>query len=55
LKIIKTIYFDETTTALENVKNKKAKVSILVSCSILLTFFLYPAILSNVVSSLFVN
>ena len=55
LKIIKTIYFDDSVITFESVKNKTAQVSIFLSCSILLTFFLYPAILSNVVSSLFVN
>ncbi|MBD1150406.1 NADH-quinone oxidoreductase subunit NuoN [Pelagibacterales bacterium SAG-MED29] len=55
LKIIKTIYFDDSFITLEKVKNKTAKVSIFLSCSILLTFFLYPAILSNIVSSLFAN
>ena len=55
LKIIKTIYFDESFITLEKVKNKTAQVSIFLSCSILLTFFLYPAILSNIVSSLFAN
>ena len=55
LKIIKTIYFDDSFITLEKVKNKTAQVSIFLSCSILLTFFLYPAILSNIVSSLFAN
>ena len=55
LKIIKTIYFDDSFITLEKVKNKTAQLSIFLSCSILLTFFLYPAILSNIVSSLFAN
>ena len=55
LKIIKTIYFDDSFITLEKVKNKTAQVSIFLSCSILLTFFLYPSILSNIVSSLFAN
>ena len=55
LKIIKTIYFDDSFITLEKVKNKTAQVSIFLSCSILLTFFLYPAILSNIVSSLYAN
>ncbi len=53
LKIIKTIYFDDSIITLEKVKNKTAQVSIFLSCSILLTFFLYPSILNNVVNSLF--
>ena len=37
------------------VKNSFAKLSILISCAILITFFLYPAILNNVVNALFIN
>ncbi|MBD1172137.1 NADH-quinone oxidoreductase subunit NuoN [Pelagibacterales bacterium SAG-MED05] len=55
LKIIKTIYFEDSAITLEKVKNKSAQVSIFLSCSILLTFFLYPSILNNVVNSLFAN
>ena len=55
LKIIKTIYFDDSVITFESVKNKTAQVSIFLSSSILLTFFLYPSILSNLVNSLFVS
>ncbi len=55
LKIIKTIYFDESISTFEPVKNKIAQISIFLSCSILVTFFLYPSILTNVVNSLFVS
>ncbi len=55
LKIIKTIYFDDSVITFESVKNKTAQVSIFLSCSILLTFFLYPSILSNLVNSLFLS
>ena len=55
LKIIKTIYFDDSVIAFESVKNKAAQISIFLSCSILLTFFLYPSILNNLVNSLFVS
>ena len=55
LKIIKIIYFDDSTIVLDAVKNKKAQASILISCSILLTFFLYPSILNKLVVSLFIN
>ena len=54
LKIIKTIYFDDSVITFESVKNKTAQVSIFLSCGILLTFFLYPSILSNLVNSLFI-
>ena len=55
LRIIKIIYFDETIVNLEPVKNKTAQISIFVSCVILITFFLYPSILNNAVSLLFIN
>ena len=55
LKIIKIIYFDDSAITFDAVKNKKAQASILISCSILLTFFLYPSILNKLVVSLFIN
>ena len=55
LKIIKIIYFDDSVITFDAVKNKKAQASILISCSILLTFFLYPSILNKLVVSLFIN
>ncbi len=55
LKIIKTIYFDDSAISFDNTKNKFAQLSIFISCSILLTFFLYPSVLSNVVDTLFLN
>ena len=55
LKIIKIIYFDDSVITFDAVKNKKAQASILISCSILLTFFLYPSILNKLVYSLFIN
>ena len=55
LKIIKTIYFDDSAITFDVVKNKTAKASIFISCTILLTFFLYPSVLSKLVDSLFIN
>ena len=55
LKIIKTIYFDDSVISFDDTKNKFAQLSIFISCSILLTFFLYPSVLSNVVDTLFLN
>ena len=55
LKIIKTIYFDDSLITLDATKNKIAQFSIFISCSILITFFLYPSILNNLVDSLFIN
>ena len=55
LKIIKTIYFDDSIIAFEQTKNRTAQISIFASCTILITFFLYPSILNNLVNSLFLN
>ena len=37
----------------EPTKNKTAQISIFTSCTILITFFLYPSIFNNLVNSLF--
>ena len=55
LRIIKIIYFDDSAISFDPVKNSVAKLSVLISCVILVTFFLYPAILNNVVDALFIN
>ena len=55
LKIIKTIYFDDSVISFDVTKNKFAQFSIFISCSFLLTFFLYPSVLNNVVDTLFLN
>ncbi len=55
LRIIKIIYFDDSIISFDASKNKFAQLSIFISCSILLTFFLYPSALNNVVDMLFLN
>tara|TARA_B100001063_G_scaffold161781_1_gene150982 strand:+ start:602 stop:2017 length:1416 start_codon:yes stop_codon:yes gene_type:complete len=55
LKIIKIIYFDNSVITFDPTKNKFAQFSIFISCGILLTFFLYPSVLNNIVGSLFIN
>ena len=55
LKIIKIIYFDDSVITFDATKNKTAQFSIFISCSILITFLLYPSILNNLVGSLFIN
>ena len=55
LKIIKTIYFDDSAITFETVKNKTAQISIFASCAMLVTFFLYPSVLNNLVTSLFIS
>ena len=55
LKVIKTIYFEDNLVVLESVQNKVAQITVLISCTILITFFLYPSFLNNIVNSLFIN
>jgi len=54
LKIIKTIYFDENKLSFDQVKSTAISGTILISCTLLVTFFLYPSFLNNIVNSLFV-
>ncbi len=53
LRIIKIIYFDELIKPFDQIKNISITGTIFLSCIILLTFFLYPAFLNNIVSSVF--
>ena len=53
LKIIKTIYFDDSLITFDTTKNRTAQASIFASCTILITFFLYPSLLNNLVDVLF--
>ena len=55
LKIIKTIYFDDGLITFEPTKNKTAQLSVFASCTILITFFLYPSFLNNIVDKLFIG
>ena len=55
LRIIKTIYFDDSSISFDVAKNKVAQITILISCSFLITFFLYPSLLNNVVNTLLIN
>ena len=47
LKIIKTIYFDDNVITFDPARNRFAQLSILLSCGILLTFFLYPSVFNG--------
>tara|TARA_Y200000002_G_scaffold310567_1_gene267385 strand:+ start:1181 stop:2257 length:1077 start_codon:yes stop_codon:yes gene_type:complete len=55
LKVIKTIYFDDNHVVFDSVKNKVAQTTVIISCTFLITFFLYPSLLNNIVNSLFLN
>tara|TARA_Y100000816_G_scaffold288325_1_gene272688 strand:- start:466 stop:1224 length:759 start_codon:yes stop_codon:yes gene_type:complete len=54
LRIIKIIYFDEKSNTFDEVKNKLVQATIFLSCGILISFFLYPSFLNNIVNSLFI-
>ena len=53
LKIIKTIYFEENKLSFDSIRNKTVSGTIFISCTILITFFLYPSIINKIVNSLF--
>ena len=50
-----TIYFDENKLSFDTVNDKTILGTILITCILLSTFFLYPAFLNEIVNSLFVN
>ena len=55
LRIIKIIYFDEISNPFDKIKNVGITLTIFLSCSILVLFFLYPSILNNIVNVLSIN
>jgi len=55
LRIIKIIYFDEIKNPFDEIKNLGIRSTVLLSCSILILFFLYPSILNNIVETLSIN
>ena len=55
LRIIKIIYFDEFIKPLDSIKNFSITGTLFLSCILLLTFFLYPSFLSNIVNSIFIH
>ncbi len=54
LRIIKIIYFDENRQSFDEVKDVSISSTILLSCLILVLFFLYPSFLSNIINSIFI-
>ncbi len=55
LRIIKIIYFDKLIKPFDQIKNISITGTIFLSCIVLITFFLYPAFLNNIVSSVFTH
>ena len=55
LRIIKIIYFDEIKDPFDKIKNLGITSTVILSCSVLVLFFLYPSILNNIVNVLSIN
>ena len=55
LRIIKIIYFDESQQTFDEIKDIGISGTILLSCTLIVFFFLYPAVLNNIVNVLLIN
>ena len=55
LRIIKIIYFDEANKPFDQIKNLGIASTIFLSCVTLVSFFLYPSFLNNIVRTLLIN
>tara|TARA_B110000444_G_scaffold254348_1_gene286697 strand:+ start:771 stop:2183 length:1413 start_codon:yes stop_codon:yes gene_type:complete len=55
LRIIKIIYFDDASKSFDRIKNLGISSTLFISSLILITFFIYPSFLNNIVDTLIVN
>ena len=55
LRLIKIIYFDEIKTPFDKIKDSSVISTIFLSCIILVSYFLYPALLPDFVNTIFKN
>jgi len=55
LRIIKIIYFDDYIEPLDKISNFGITGTIFISCILLISFFLYPSFLNNIVSLVFIS
>ena len=55
LRLIKIMYFDEMIAPLDQLRNISITSTIFISCMILVSFFLYPSFLNNIVNAVFIN
>jgi len=55
LRIIKVIYFDEIKKPFDSTKNIGVYFTLSLSCVILISFFIYPSFLNNIVETLLIN
>ena len=52
LRIIKIIYFDENQQKFDEIKDINISGTVLLSCTLIILFFLYPSVLNNIVNIL---
>ena len=52
IRIIKIMYFDDPKKPFENFKDAGIQGSLILSCILLISFFLYPSILNDVISNI---
>ena len=55
LRIIKIIYFDDANKSFDQIKNLGISTTLFLSCIILISFFIYPSFLNNIVKTLVIN
>ncbi len=55
LRIIKIIYFDDYIEPLDKISNFGITGTIFISCILLISFFLYPSFLNNIISLVFIS
>ena len=55
LRVVKIIYFDEANKSFDQTKNLGISVTLLISTTILVTFFIYPSFLNTIVKTLIIN
>tara|TARA_B110000211_G_scaffold232368_1_gene295918 strand:+ start:101 stop:1513 length:1413 start_codon:yes stop_codon:yes gene_type:complete len=55
LRIVKIIYFDDANNSFDQIKNLGISSTLFLSSLILVTFFMYPSFLNNIVDTLIIN
>ena len=55
LRIIKIIYFDDGNKSFDKIKNLGISTTLFLSSGILISFFIYPSFLNNIVETLIIN
>ena len=55
LRIIKIIYFDDANKFFDQIKNFGISTTLILSSFILITFFIYPSFLNNIIKTLIIN